>query len=237
MNWSGGKDALFALHQLQNDPEFEVKCLLTTVNEANNRVSMHGVPLALMEKQAESLGIPLEPVFLAPNISLDNYNQLMEKKLNELKSRGFTHSVFGDILLDDLREHREKQLDKIGIKAAFPLWKRNTRDIVEDFIKTGYKALVVVVNDKVLDRSFCGRVLDQAFLKDLPDEVDPCGENGEFHSFVYDGPLFDHPVLFKKEGVVEKSYTPSAKEEEKDCYKAETQDWDIKFWFADLQKL
>lgn len=237
LNWSGGKDALFALHQLQAGEEYTVDCLLTTVNKANNRVSMHGLPLALVEEQTKSIGIPLRPVFLEPDISLEDYNRVMDRHLSDLKSQGYTHSIFGDILLDDLKKHREQQLEKIGLTGVFPLWKRNTKTLPIDFLQSGYKAIVVVVNDKVLDRSFCGRNFDQSFLKDLPAGVDPCGENGEFHTFVYDGPLFEYPVSFDLNGVVEKLYQPSSKSDEsqKDCYKA-PEKWDIKFWFADLQK-
>lgn len=237
LNWSGGKDALFALHQLQNNKEYSIDCLLTTVNKANNRVSMHGLPLALVEEQAKSIGIPLKPVFLEPDIGLEEYNRVMNRQLADLKSQGYTHSIFGDILLDDLKKYREQQLAKMGLTGVFPLWKRDTKTLAADFVASGYKAIVVVVNDKALSRSFCGRLFDYSFLEELPPTVDPCGENGEFHTFVYDGPLFTYPVPFKMNGVVEKLYQPSSKstEPQKDCYKT-PEEWDIKFWFADLQK-
>lgn len=235
LNWSGGKDAMFALHQMKENTGFAIKKLLTTFNQKNNRVNMHGVHLELMKKQAENLEIPLQPVFLKPQISLAEYNKLMNTHLEELKKENYTHAMFGDILLKDLREHREKQLGEINIKAVFPLWKKDTAKLIQDFIETGYQAIIVSTNDKYLDSSFCGRILDESFLEDLPKNVDPCGENGEFHTFVFDGPLFKKPVNFEVHKIVEKKYAPSSKEdsEDKDCYK-QPASWDIKFHFADL---
>lgn len=197
---------------------------------------MHGLPLELIEQQAESLDLSLEPIFLKPNIPLEEYNLMMNQHLDKFKKQGFTHSVFGDILLADLKKYRETQLQKIGMKAVFPLWGRNTLELIQEFIEAGYKAMVVVVNNQVLDESFCGRIIDEDFIKDLPAEVDPCGENGEFHTFVFDGPLFKNPVLFKKGKLVYKKYQPSNKKknDQSDCYK-EPNNWDTQFTFLDLK--
>lgn len=233
LNWSGGKDALFALHK--KSEEFTVDKLVTTFNSENNRVNMHGLRKELIEKQAESLDIPLMPIYLKPNISLPDYNKFMNLQLEKLKKEGYSHSMYGDILLEDLKFYREEQLKKIGLKTVFPLWEKDTEQMIRDFIETGYKALVVVTNNKVLDASFCGRILDEDFIKDLPPEVDPCGENGEFHTFVFDGPLFKKRVPFEIGDIVEKHYSPATKEndQDKDCYK-DTQSWDTKFSFIDL---
>lgn len=232
LNWSSGKDSVFALHSLKQNKDFSIERLLTTINADNNRVSMHGVPLKLVEIQAESIDIPLYPIFLNSDISLDDYNQKMEVVYSDLKEEGFTHSVFGDILLEDLKTYRKKQLKKIDIQPVFPLWKRDTKTYMNDFLEAGYKAIVTVVNNKALDKSFCGRILDEDFLNDLPKNVDPAGENGEFHTFVFDGPLFKNPIKFEKGKIVEKFYSPS-KKEKNDCYK-QPDSWDTQFSFIEL---
>lgn len=190
LNWSSGKDAMLALHQLENDRDYSVEKLVTTVNSEHDRISMHGVRKTLLQQQAKSLGLPLEIINLKGDISLSAYNETMETHLKKLKNEGFSTVVFGDILLEDLKAYRENQLKKIGLKAVFPLWKKNTTNLIEIFLDLGYKAIVVCVNAKVLDKSFCGRLIDEKFLSDLPENVDPCGENGEFHTFVFNGPAF-----------------------------------------------
>lgn len=237
LNWSGGKDAAFALYRLSINPAFSVEKLLTTANKSNKRVNMHGVRMDLMQQQAKAVGIPLETIYFENQISLEEYNQEMNKRLLHLKSDGFTHSIFGDILLEDLKRHREQQLQKIELKGVFPLWKENTKPLIQDFIKAGFKAIVVSINAKYLDKSFCGRIIDEQFLNDLPQHVDWCGENGEFHTFVFDGPLFKNPVEFEVGKTVMRTYSPSKKEEEKDCFKTETESWDTQFWFTDLKPL
>jgi len=235
LNWSGGKDALFALHKTKENKEYAVDKLLTTFNQENKRVNMHGIHIDLMQKQAENIGIPLKPVFLKPHISLNDYNKIMNAHLEELKKENYTHAMFGDLLLEDLKEHREKQLKSVDLKAVFPLWKKDTKVQIHDFLNAGYKAIIVSTNDKFLESSFCGRILDEKLLKDLPENVDPCGENGEFHTFVYDGPLFEKPVNFEIDKIVEKKYYPSTKTDDKDqdCFKKPASG-DIKFHFADL---
>ncbi|HLS30946.1 MAG TPA: diphthine--ammonia ligase [Flavobacteriaceae bacterium] len=232
LNWSGGKDALFALHH--KSEEFSIEKLVTTFNSENNRVNMHGLRRELIERQAESLGIPLLPIYLKSDISLEDYNQVMKRQFENLKKSGFTHSMYGDILLEDLMAYREEQLQQVGLKTVYPLWKKDTHKMIRDFIAAGYKTVVVVTNDKLLSASFCGRVLDENFLKDLPAEVDPCGENGEFHTFVFDGPLFEKPIGFEFGEIVQKKYNPSEKDKEEDCHQEETQSWDTNFSFIDL---
>jgi uncharacterized protein (TIGR00290 family) len=194
--WSGGKDSCMALHQLRRDPLREVVALLTTVTEGYDRISMHGVRRILLERQAAALGLPLEIVTIPPQCVNAEYESRMEAMLLTWKNRGVTDVAFGDIFLQDLREYREKNLARVGMNALFPVWLRPTRELVHEFIALGFRAVTVCVDPKILDESFVGRDIDADFLAALPAAADPCGENGEFHSFVYDGPGFSAPVEF-----------------------------------------
>lgn len=233
LNWSSGKDAAFSLFKLQQEKEISVEKLVSTVNSQTNRISMHGIRKGLLEEQAKSLGIPLHIIDLPGEVSMPDYNKIMMREIKKLVSEGFSYSVFGDIHLEDLRQYREEQLSNIGLKAIFPLWKKDTSELINDFIDAGFKAITVSVNARLLDPSFCGRIIDHAFLADLPNNVDPCGENGEFHTFVFDGPNFNFPVEFKKGKLVQKSFLP--KEKEKDnCFAEKKKSWDTNFWYLDL---
>jgi len=194
--WSGGKDSCMALHRLRRDPLREVVALLTTVTEGFDRISMHGVRRELLERQAASLGLPLEIVTIPPQCAGPDYESRMEAMLLTWKNRGITKVAFGDIFLEDLREYREKNLAKIDMTAIFPVWIWPTSELVREFISLGFRAITVCVDPKILDESFVGREIDENFLAALPAKADPCGENGEFHSFVYDGPGFTAPVPF-----------------------------------------
>jgi uncharacterized protein (TIGR00290 family) len=194
--WSGGKDSCMALHQLRRDPLREVVALLTTVTEGYDRISMHGVRRVLLELQAAALGLPLEVVTIPPQCSGPDYESRMEAMLLTWKDRGVTEVAFGDIFLEDLREYREKNLAGVGMKTLFPIWRRPTLELVREFIALGFRAVTVCCDPKILDASFVGREIDENFIASLPAAADPCGENGEFHSFVYDGPGFSAPVQF-----------------------------------------
>lgn len=233
LNWSSGKDAVYALYLLQEKNEVSVEKLVTSVNSETNRISMHGLRKELLVKQAESLGLPLHIISLPGNVSMSVYNEVMQKETDLLKSEGFTHSVFGDIFLEDLREYREQQLQKAGLQAVFPLWKMNTKDLMQEFLKAGFKAITVTVNSSVLDKSFCGRIIDEAFLYDLPENVDPAGENGEFHTFVFDGPNFSFPIGFRRGEIVEKVYESSGNKKD-DCFTDGQKSWDTRFCYCDL---
>lgn len=200
--WSGGKDSAMALYELRKTTAYEVLALLTTVTEDYDRVSMHGVRRVLLEQQALSLGLPLEIVHISKNTSNEEYELKMKEKLLTYKSKGVSSVVFGDIFLDDLRKYREENLSKIGLKGAFPLWKKDTKTLAQEFINLGFKAIITCVDSKVLDGQFVGRLYDSQFLNNLPSNVDPCGENGEFHSFVYDGPIFRCEIAFSVGDVV-----------------------------------
>lgn len=206
MNWSGGKDSALALWEIMEAGQPVVGSLLTTVNEAAMRVSMHGVPTSLIENQAAALGLPLRTVLLPEQPDMPVYEQKMRSALMELKRENMDTGVFGDIFLEDLRKYRESRLAESGMKGLFPLWKKDTRLLLEYFIDSGFRAVVVCVNASVLDKSFCGRWLNREFLNDLPPGVDPCGENGEFHSFVCEGPVFRKPVPVRKGEIVLRHY-------------------------------
>jgi uncharacterized protein (TIGR00290 family) len=194
--WSGGKDSAMALHALQSAQSHRVTALLTTVTEEFDRVSMHGVRRALLERQAESIGLPLHAVLIPPQCVNATYEARMNEALNEYLGRGVRRVAFGDIFLEDLRVYRERNLAQIGMRALFPIWKRDSRELARDFLRLGFQAITVCVDPRVLDSSFAGRVLDESFFADLPPSVDPCGENGEFHTFVFDGPVFNTPIRF-----------------------------------------
>lgn len=210
-NWSGGKDSTLALHYILSENTYKIYCLLTTVNDSYNRVAMHGVRETVLIAQANSLKIPLYQVRLPEMPDMEIYEKAMDLHFGILKEKGVTTAVFGDIFLEDLKKYRENQFDKIGMKTLFPLWKRNSLDLVKEFIALGYKTIVVCVRIDLKD--FCGRVIDQSFLDDLPHDVDPCGENGEFHTFVFDGPLFKAPINFTIGELVFKNFPANNQEE------------------------
>jgi uncharacterized protein (TIGR00290 family) len=229
MNWSGGKDSALALYHAQQSG-FNVGCLSTNVNAAHNRISMHGVRRSLLEEQAKAIGLPLSIMELPEEPGMEIYEQKTKGHVESLKQQGYTDAIFGDIFLEDLRQFREAQLKPFGIRCHFPLWKRNSSELMEEFISLGFKAVVVCVNDSSLGKSFCGRELDESFVKDLPANVDVCGENGEYHSFVYDGPNFSGPVSFTKGEIVSRSY--NAPKSNVDCFRNASKE--LAFYFCDL---
>lgn len=230
-NWSTGKDAALSLHYIQQEKQFDVDHLLVTLNKSTNRVSMHGLSRTLMLEQIKSVGLNFTTVELPEKSSMKEYAELMGTEVKSLKKKGYNHTGFGDIFLEDLRAYRENQLKEVGIQCHFPLWKKDTYKIIHEFIDLGFKAVVVSINSNKLDKSFCGREIDKDFMADLPKDIDPCGENGEFHTFCYDGPIFNEPILFEKGNQVFKSYpNPSSK-------KVDFNDDQIGFWFQDLELL
>lgn len=231
-NWSGGKDSALALYHVLKNKKYSVDKLLTNINLEHRRISMHGVREVLLEQQAAAIGIPLEKLILADQPSMNDYENQMLKTLNGLQQENFTHSVFGDIFLEDLRKYREEQLEKVGMTAIFPIWKRNTTKLLYEFINLGFKTIVVCVNEKYLDKSFCGRIIDMNFINDLPPGVDVCGENGEFHTFVFDGPLFSNPVNFERGEIVYRKYAVP-KNENDNCFQ-QTKMEEYGFYFCDL---
>lgn len=229
-NWSTGKDSALALHRVLTDASYNVEQLVTTLNLDTDRVSMHGIRRELLLKQVEQIGIPISIISLPGDTPMHIYDQLMRTSMLDKKQQGFTHAVFGDIFLEDLKRYRIGKLESVGLQAHFPLWKEDTYELMNTFIDLGFKAITVAVNAKVLDQTMVGRVVDKSFLKMLPKEVDPCGENGEFHTFVYDGPIFKKPVDFLIGEKILKTYgsTNKAVDDDHDAT------WDSSFWFCDL---
>lgn len=202
--WSGGKDSAMALHHVLEEGKYEVVALLTTLNYNFKRISMHGVREELLEKQVQAIGLPLLKVYVKEGTNRE-YEQAMETLLLEQKARGVTKVIFGDIFLEDLRDYREKNLEKVGLKAVFPLWKKNTGDLIAYFLSRQFKTITCCVNDAYLGEDMVGVEITKTFIEHLPSNVDPCGENGEFHTFCYDGPIFKAPVKFTRG---EKIYKP-----------------------------
>jgi len=194
LSWSGDKDSALALHTLQESGDYDIAALLTTLTKNHDRVCMHDVPGIFLEQQAESLGLNLEKIFISENASNKEYESRMRKVLSKYKKAGVTTVVFGDVFLEELREYREERLSTVGMKGLFPLWKKDTAKLACSFINLGFKAIITSADSHLLDSVFVGRNFDEQFLSILPFTVDPCGENGEFHSFVYNGPIFRRPI-------------------------------------------
>lgn len=234
MNWSGGKDSSLCLYKVLQNKSYKIKYLLTSVNKKHNRISMHGVRTELLKQQSESINIPLKLIELPEQPSMDEYEREMERKVNEIKNKRIKHAIFGDIFLEDLRRYREDRLDELGITPVFPLWKISTKKLMREFILLGFKAIIVCINDKYLDKSFCGRLIDQSFVKDLPNNVDICGENGEYHSYVFDGPIFKNPIFFKKGEIIYREYA-KPKDVKTDHYNVvKKEEKNYGFYFCDL---
>lgn len=236
MNWSGGKDSALTLYKLQQSQDFEIACLLTSISQKYQRISMHGVRSELLEMQAKNIGIPLVKMEIPDMPSMEVYEQTMRETLSELKKEGITASIFGDIFLEDLRTYRESKLAELDLKGVFPLWNLPTDKLIREFLDLGFKTITTCVNEKYLDKSFVGRVIDEDFLKALPANVDPCGENGEFHTFVYDGPIFSKPIEFEiGEKVLRKYEAPKAEDDTDQCFSDKKED-PVKhgFWYCDL---
>ena len=234
-NWSGGKDSALALYYALQEGLYDVQTLLTTINAQNQRISMHGVRDSLLRIQAEAIGIPLYELHLPEQASMSEYEARMKNALQSFQDLGYTHALFGDIFLEDLRKYREQQLATCGMKAVFPLWQKNTKVLLHEFLDLGFKTIVVCVNAALLDPSFAGRVIDRDFIRDLPPTVDPCGENGEFHSFVFDGPIFNRPLAFELGELVFREYKAPTTDATNNCFTSPVkQSNSMGFWFRDL---
>jgi uncharacterized protein (TIGR00290 family) len=200
--WSGGKDSAMGLYEILRDERYRVASLLTTVTADYDRISMHGVRRELLHEQAQELGLPLVEVAIGKGADNAEYEAKMGEELARWKARGVETVAFADIFLEDLRRYREENLAKGGMKAVFPIWKVPTTELAHRFIALGFRAILACVDTQKLDASFSGRDYDDSLLRDLPASVDPCGENGEFHSFVHAGPIFAHPIPVTRGEVV-----------------------------------
>ena len=192
------------LYELEKTGGYQIASLLTTVTDEYDRISMHGVRRTLLERQAESLGLPLHKIYIPKNCANREYESRMEEALDRFRKSGVERVAFGDIFLEDLRKYREANLAKIGMQGLFPIWGRDTRELIRTFIQLGFRAVIVCVDSKVLGKSFAGKFIDDDFLRDLPASIDPCGENGEFHSFVFDGPIFKEGIRVTPGGVIQR---------------------------------
>lgn len=197
VSWSSGKDSAWALHLLNQHYPGAVAGLLTTVNEEMDRVAMHGVRRSVLEAQAHAAGLPLHVVHIPHPCPNDVYEEQMRAAIADARSSGFTHAAFGDLFLEDIRRYREEKLAGSGLQPLFPVWGIPTRELASQMIDGGLRARITCVDTRTLDASFVGREFDRSLLDDLPASVDPCGENGEFHSCVYAGPMFTHPIALQ----------------------------------------
>jgi uncharacterized protein (TIGR00290 family) len=202
VSWSGGKDSSLALREVMASGRYEVVALLTTVTAGYDRISMHGVRCALLDQQAAALSLPLRKVTISPGATNAEYEGAMHTVLLDYKSQGITTVVFGDLFLEEIRKYRDRMLGEIGLKALYPVWGLNTAQLARDFIQMGFQAVLVCVDPKQLDPRFSGRFFDAPLLAEFPPKVDPCGENGEFHTFVFAGPIFKYPLKIEKGEVV-----------------------------------
>lgn len=232
MNWSGGKDSALCLHKALESGKYTITQLLTSMNAVHDRVSMHGVRRSLLEAQARSMGLSLKTIELPEQPGMKEYEESMFCKIRELNKTGCTHALFGDIFLEDLKLYREKKLKEVDIECAFPLWKRDTTGLIKEFIGLGFKSIIICVNEKYLDKSFCGRLIDESFINDLPEGVDVCGENGEFHSFVFEAPMYKNPIAFSKGDIVYRKYE-APKSRDNHCH-SDADPSQYGFYFCDL---
>jgi uncharacterized protein (TIGR00290 family) len=223
--WSGGKDSSLALYRALQNPELEIVALLTTLNQTFRRISMHGVREELLERQAASIGLPLVKMFVSEGSNAE-YEKNMEAVLNGYKKQGVSKVIFGDIFLEDLRVYRENNLSKVGLTAEFPLWKEDTTRLISEFFSLGFRTITCCVNDAFFSEDEAGVEITPGFINGLPAHVDPCGENGEYHTFCFAGPVFKMPISFT---VGEKVYRP-LELKTTDAQAGQTKG----FWFCEL---
>lgn len=225
-NWSGGKDSAHALWKIMQSDEYEILFLLTTVNQETTRSTMHGIPMELLQAQSRSTGIPLKIIGLRPRGDMDDYNRAMTEAVEELKAMGITHFIFGDIFLYDVMQYRKRQLEPMGIQVVEPLWGKNTVEVMDDFLQTRLKTVIVTTMHDGLGKKAIGKTLDAEFIASLPSGCDPNGENGEYHTFCYDGPIFSYPVPFRLGEPFMESYDIKLDTGEVRTYS---------YWFANLR--
>lgn len=225
-NWSGGKDSALALYKILQAGEYEVVALLTTINRDNQRSSMHAIPVALLQKQAASIGIPLYMVDLESKSGITLYEEGMTKAVYHFKKAGVKNFIFGDIFLHDVKSYREKQLQPHGIKVVEPLWGKTSEEIMTEFLASGLQTVVVTITADMLNPKFIGRLIDPTFPGDLPQEADVCGENGEYHTFCYAGGMFRTPIPFSLGQPLKMTYPITLDD-------GTTKEYS--YWFANLQ--
>jgi uncharacterized protein (TIGR00290 family) len=229
-NWSGGKDSALALYHCLQDPELDIKYLVTTINDAANRISMHGVRVELLEKQAESIGIPLYQVRLPEMPGMKEYDDVMRSMMTRFREEGITHAIFGDIFLEDLKAYRDARMAEAGMTGIYPLWKRNTTELINEFFDLGFETVIACTQER-LER-VVGKEISPELVMSLPDDVDVCGENGEFHTFAYKGPIFKKPIAYRAGEKVFRTYA-APKDSDDTCFSSTPQK-PAGFWYCDL---
>jgi uncharacterized protein (TIGR00290 family) len=228
-SWSGGKDSSYALYKILQEDVYDIKYLLSTINGSYKRLSMHGVREELIEAQAESIGISLLKAYVYEANNTE-YERQMQEVLLQAKAENINHVIFGDIFLEDLRQYREQKMAALNMQCVFPIWKTDTQWMIGDFIAKDFKTITCCINDGYLDESWCGRMVDETFIKELPPTVDACGENGEFHTYCFDGPIFK-----KKISIINGEKTYKALEIKLADHPTPIKDVGTKgFWFCDL---
>lgn len=230
MNWSGGKDSSLALYHCLQNPDLDIKYLVTTINDAADRISMHGVRVNLLIKQAESIGIPLYQIRLPEMPDMETYDNAMRYHLDFFKSEGITHSIFGDIFLEDLKKYRDDRLAEAGLLGIYPLWKRNTHDLINEFFDLGFGTVIACTQERL--GPVAGQEITAELIKSLPPNVDACGENGEFHTFAFKGPIFKKEIKYKLGERVFKEY--KSPENDDDNVHSDTTQKLSGFWYCDL---
>lgn len=225
-NWSGGKDSAHALLRVLKENRYEIVALLTTVNRDTQQSTMHNIPHRLLQFQAESIGIPLYTVDLTPKGNMEDYSNAMTEAVSHFKNMGVTHFIFGDIYLNDVKKYRETNLNPLGITVVEPLWDKSTDIIIKEFLDSGLRSVIVTTMDK-LGEDFIGKTIDKEFISSLPSGTDPNGENGEYHSFCYDGPIFSHPVPFTLGKPFKKSFEIRLEDGNVETYS---------YWFTELKE-
>lgn len=230
-NWSGGKDSALALYHALEDPDLEIKYLVTTINDAVNRISMHGVREELLIKQAESIGIPLYEIRLPEMPGMAEYDAIMGKHLTGFKNEGITHAIFGDIFLQDLKDYRDARLAEVGMKGIYPIWKRDTRELINEFLSLGFGTVIACAREHL--EPIVGQEITLSLIDTLPADVDVCGENGEFHTYAFKGPIFKEEIKYCVGEKVFKEYN-APKDANDTCFSPQTAVKRAGFWYCDL---
>ncbi|HEY4323389.1 MAG TPA: diphthine--ammonia ligase [Mucilaginibacter sp.] len=229
-NWSGGKDSALALYHCLRNPDIDIKYLVTTINDEADRISMHGVRTELLIKQAESIGIPLYQIRLPEMPGMEAYDNIMREHLQHFKNEGITHSIFGDIFLEDLKKYRDDRLSEIGMTGIYPLWKRDTKELINEFLELGFETVIACTQER-LER-IVGKEITPELIMALPEDVDVCGENGEFHTFTFKGPIFSKEIKYKTGIKIFKEY--KAPQNADDSCVSDTSKKLSGFWYCDL---
>ena len=229
-NWSGGKDSALALYHCLQNPELNIKYLVTTINDAVDRISMHGVRVDLLIKQAESIGIPLYQVRLPEMPGMKEYDDIMRQTMEHFRSEGITHAIFGDIFLQDLKDYRDARLSEAGMTGIYPLWKRDTTELINEFLALGFGTVVACTQERL--EPIVGKEISEELILSLPEDVDVCGENGEFHTFAFKGPIFKNEIAYQAGEKVFKQYA-APKDVNDTCFSSAPEK-SAGFWYCDL---